>query len=162
MKVLYFDLDGTLVGLESGVLKPQLAGGAFERAARAGGFERLVCVSSAVSLIPAVRARDPETDGHALIWRLCEDAFEDEAWFRRAVAWVEEPERRARHLDLGADWWYLDDRAELYLAREGLDGLLHTAHAVRILAPDPNGDGSDVLEWLGRETRRAEVDAGSP
>ena len=52
MRILYFDISGTLTREGSERAKPQLNDGAFGEAVRAAGFERLVCVSSLVRVVP--------------------------------------------------------------------------------------------------------------
>jgi len=49
LKVLHFDIDGTL--LTESEPKTALAGGAFERAVREAGFDRLACVGNIVTTI---------------------------------------------------------------------------------------------------------------
>ena len=149
-RVLYFDLDGTLIHTGFGDVKPRLANGAFERAVRRAGFERLVCVANAVAIVHALEEMDRDPDGLGMIFQLTLGALADEAWFRSVTTLVTDPRHRARYLDLSADWWWIDDLAERYLALEGMSSVYASHRGGRILAPDPNGDGQDVLDWLER------------
>ena len=58
MRVLYFDIDGTLLTDRGGVPKKQLAGGGFEAAVRSCSFDQLVCVGSVVDVLEATRPAD--------------------------------------------------------------------------------------------------------
>ena len=149
-KTLYFDLDGTLIHLGFGDVKPCLADAAFERAVRAAGFQSLVCVANAVAIVHALEEAGHEVDGIEMILRLSLGALRDEVWFRRVTVLVDDPRHRARFLDRARDWWYLDDLAPRYLGLEGMIDLYEAHRGGRILAPDSNGDGRDVLEWLER------------
>ena len=122
-RTLYFDLDGTLIHMGFGSVKPRLAGAAFERAVRAAGFERLVCVANAVSIVHALEELGREADGVGMIHRLTFGAVSDEAWFRRVTTLVPDPRHRARFIDRTIDWWWVDDLAARYLALEGMDGV---------------------------------------
>ena len=147
-KTLYFDLDGTLIHMGFGAVKPCLAKGGFERAVQAAGFERLVCVANAVAIVHALEEMGKQPDGFEMIFQLCLGAIGDGAWFRRVTTLVAEPRHRARFIDFAADWWWVDDLALRYLTLEGMPGLYAAHRGGRILAPDPNGDGRDVIEWL--------------
>lgn len=158
MKVLYFDLDGTVVNYELGLVKPRLANGGFERAIRAAGFNRLICVGNAMEIIEYHLESGRGTDGHAMIRELCQGAFENERWFKDATTWVREPRRRGKSLDLSLDWWYVDDLAERYLGLEGMEDCFRQHLGGRIFVPDRVGDGSDVIDWLeGVATKGASV-----
>jgi hypothetical protein len=149
-RILYFDLDGTLVHIRTGQLKSSLGGGRFERAVRSARFERLVCVGNAVAIVHALRDQGHEVDGTDMVFRLCSGAFETHDWFCARCALASDPRRRARDIDWRSDWWYVDDLAGRYLAQEGRQDLLTRHRGGRILVPDPAGDGSDLLDWLAR------------
>jgi hypothetical protein len=152
-KTLYFDLDGTIIHMGFGDVKLRLADGAFERAVRQAGFERLLCVANAVAIVHALEEIGQEVDGVEMIFRLALGAIGDLAWFRRVTTLVEDPRHRARFIDLAADWWWIDDSALHYLALEGMTDLFSAHRGGRILAPNPDGDGRDVIEWLERVGR---------
>jgi len=148
VRTLFFDLDGTVVALEEGTVKPRLAGGAFERAIRRAAFDRLVCVGSAVALIAYVEGLKIHADGHQMIFDLCLGAFEDKSWFVSVCSWIAAPKERGSVIDDVGDWWYVDDLAQRYLEQAGKHSLFELHNGGRILVPDANGDGQDVRDWL--------------
>jgi len=168
MRILYFDIDGTLVTPASNQAKAALAEGACEQAVRRAGFTSLVCVGSAVSIAHFLDQshsqghsqgnsqgqsqgklqRKSPNDGAGLIYDLCGGAFQDEAWFRSVLRLVPEPEHRGLAIQLQADWYYLDDLARYYLEKDGLGEVFTRYQGSRILAPAPEGDGRDVMTWL--------------
>jgi hypothetical protein len=147
-RVLYFDLDGTVIHSGFGSVKKALADGVLERAIRSAGFDRLVCVANAVAIVRALEDLGRRVDGLDIILQLTSGAFADEAWFRRVTTLVVDPRRRARYLDFSADWWWVDDLAQRYLTQEGMADRFTRHSGERIFAPDPEGDGQDVLDWL--------------
>jgi hypothetical protein len=154
-RVLYFDIDGTLVRLGNGEPKPALVGGRFEAAVRRAGIEDLVCVGGFVEIVQYVRATNPEFDGVGAFLRLCPDVIRDEAWFRSVVRLVQDPPNRAAEIALDRDWYYADDLAESYLRKASLEHVFTQEQGRRILVPEPDGDGEDLLRWLGTLGARA-------
>jgi hypothetical protein len=146
-KILYFDIDGTLLSPESEP-KPALAGGAFEQAVREAGFARLVCVSNMGKIIQFLGEMGKVSDGLGLAFELCRGTFADETWFRQATTLAMDAEHRAQTVDYSADWWYLDDLAPYFMEKEGRSDLFKANEGKRIFAPDPNGSGKDILGWL--------------
>ena len=149
MKTLYFDIDGTVLLEEEWEVKSALARGAFEAAVRRASFERLVCVGNAVRIAHTVKGMGIPYDALGVLLDICRGAFADEAWFRSATTLVDEPENRVASIDLTSDWWYVDDLASHYFRVAGLEEILETHRGGRVFAPDPMGDGEDVLQWLG-------------
>jgi hypothetical protein len=150
VKTLYFDIDGTLLGLESGRVKPALVGGEFEQKVRGAGFDDLVCVGSVINVIRAVGQLDRNSDGMSILLNLCSGAFSGERWFRDSVRLVDDPEQRVRHIDFSGDWWYVDDLAAHYFGKAGLGDIFEKNLGIRVFVPDPDGDGNDVLGWLNQ------------
>ena len=148
MRTLFFDLDGTVIDLERGTVKPRLAGGAFERAIRCAGFDHLVCVGNAVAILAQLEELKLRLDGHQMILELCSGAFEDRTWFTSVCSWIADPRDRATSITGLDDWWYVDDLAEHYLERAGKRSVFELHKGGRILVPDASGDGQDVLDWL--------------
>ena len=146
-KILYFDIDGTLLFGDSEA-KPCLANGAFERAVRDAGFEQLVCLSNMLEIVYVLRDLGKEPDGLGMVFDLCRGTFADEAWFRRSTIIPQVRGNRVRSIDFSGDWWYVDDLAKRFMEKEGWLDLFRTHVGGRILAPDPDGDGRDVLKWL--------------
>jgi hypothetical protein len=149
VKTLFFDLDGTVIVLDEGTVKPRLAGGAFERAIRNAGFEQLVCVGNAVAIIGHLEGLKMKPDGHQMIFDLCFGAFEDKRWFASVCSWIAEPRDRGRIITGLGDWWYVDDLAREYLEEAGKHSLFELHNGGRILVPDASGDGQEMLDWIG-------------
>lgn len=147
MKILYFDISGTLVD-ERERPKPALADGAFERAVRAAGVERLVCVSSLLSIVEARLMAGHDLDPHDYILSQCGGTFTDPAWFRATVVMATEPRRRVDAIDESLDWYYVDDYAREYLEHAGRYDLVRDEIGRRVLATPANSDGRDVLDWV--------------
>ena len=148
MRTLYFDIDGTLLILDTEEPKSALAQGRFEQAVRLAGFEKLVCIGNFVGVVHTVQRSLPLYDGLGVLFALCAGVFEDEDWFRMQVELVSDPEHRATSVDLTTDWWYLDDLAESYFRSAERCDVFRAEKGHRILVPSPLGDGSDVLHWL--------------
>jgi hypothetical protein len=148
VRKLYFDIDGTILDLESGNLKPVLGGGRLGRAIRDARIGKLICVGNFVEVIRTLWTVNPGYDGLGSIFELCRGAFDDEAWFRAHTALVERPASRAAEVELTEDWWYMDDLAETYFAECGRTSVYLKHLGGRILRPSPTGDGQDVLDWL--------------
>lgn len=149
MRVLYFDLDGTVVTGFGGAAKALLAEGGFERAVRAAGCSRLVCVGNAVAILQSLARMGQDHDEIRTVFRLCQGAFVDEAWLRSVLELIPiDPRRRVEGIDRGLDWLYVDDLAEQYCSDAGAEELFLEQRGGRILGCDPEGDGRDVLAWL--------------
>lgn len=147
-RLLYFDIDGTLVRQTFGEAKRRLANGRFERAVRAAGFDGVVCVSDAVWMAQAL-AKDSGADVHQRLLPYCGGTIQDGTWFRENVELVSDPTRRGEEIDTEVDWYFLDDWAHDYLARA--HGELFARRAERegrVLTCRPDGSGADVLQWL--------------
>jgi hypothetical protein len=150
MRTLYFDIDGTLLRGTCGQPKPALAGGALERALRAAGFERLVCVGNVVHIVRALERASRAVDGLGQVFKVCQGTFEDERWFRAVTTLVDDPEARARAIDTTLDWYWADDLAAQYCALVARDAFFDEHRGGRILAPKPDSDGRELLDWLAR------------
>ena len=148
MRKLYFDIDGTILDVQTAVAKPALLDGKFVRAIREAGIEELVCVGNYAGVLVEVQGLDKNYDALGAILELCNGVFTDEAWFRANTRLICDPENRAAEVDLGGDWWYVDDLAEKYFSEAGREEVFRQQVGRRILAPAPEGDGEDVLDWL--------------
>ncbi len=152
MKILYFDIDGTVLGAETGCVKPALAEGTLERTIRRCGFTRLVCIGGAVKTVRLLEKQGQAPDGRGTVFKLCEGAFQDETWFREHVDLVRDPDRRAEEIERDGDWWYADDMAAFYFKSAGREAELAEHLGKRIYAPEPDDRGCGLLAWL-RATR---------
>ena len=146
IKTLYFDINGTIV--HDYRCKPALSGGAFERAVRRAGFQRLVCMSNIQNTIKLVADLGTQPDGLGIMFDMCWGAFRDANWFRQVTALVPDANHRALYIDVAADWWYVDDLAKEYLEKEGLANVFEGNVGGRILVPSSNSNGDEMLWWL--------------
>jgi len=158
MRTLYFDIDGTLLILNTGEPKPALEGGTLEQVIRATGVDELVCVGNFAGIVRTVWTVKPEYDGLGAIFRLCRGVFRDEAWFRAHTRLVVEPKLRAAEVELKDDWWYMDDQAEKYFEDADRAEIFRMHRGRRILEPAPEGNGDDVLNWMVSIPRSAATD----
>lgn len=148
MRTLYFDIDGTLLVSDHAGPKPCLANGRFEAAVRVARIDCLVCVGNFADVVRLASQIQSSYDALGAVFNICSGVFASETWFRESVILTDDSERRAALIDLGADWWYVDDLAEHYFRTAGRDEAYRREVGRRIMVPSPNGDGSDVLEWL--------------
>ena len=111
MRILYFDINGTLTVGATDRAKTELASGRFEAAVRRAHFQRLVCVSSIVGVVEAYQDANREIDGHQFVFQHCGGAFQDLEWFRSVCVLELGYRERAQAIDDSQDWWYVDDYA---------------------------------------------------
>ena len=148
MRRLYFDVDGTILRMYTTSAKSALAGGMFERAVRGAGFDELVCVGNYVAVALMMQTVMEDFDPLRAVFEVCAGVFVDEEWFRSHARLISDPDQRAAEVDLEDDWWYVDDLAEKYFSDAGRGEVYRQQLGRRILAPTPEGDGRDVLDWL--------------
>ena len=148
MKILYFDIDGTVLLTDTNKAKPCLANGRFEAGIRRAGFSNLVCVGNFARIAHAVKGMGLEYDELGVLFGICGGAFSDEKWFRSVTTLVSDPEQRTTLIDFSGNWWYMDDLANEYFHAGGQVEILSAHLGNRVLIPNPTGDGQDVLEWL--------------
>ena len=108
-----------------------------------------MCVGNAVAIITALQELGKSPDGAEMIFKLCAGAFVDYSWFHRVTSWAPDPRHRAKHICFDDDWWYVDDLARKYFSLEGMEDRLEQDLGRRVLIPDPEGEGDDILVWLG-------------
>jgi hypothetical protein len=76
VRQLYFDIDGTLLGLGTGVPKPALERGVFEAAIRQMQVGLLVCVGHFCHVVEMVKELDPDYDGLGIVFSLCQGVLQ--------------------------------------------------------------------------------------
>ncbi len=150
MRLLYFDIDGTLLLGDTGEPKAALAHGAFEIAIRQKGFDELICTGNYVDVIHSIEEIDPSYEGMSELFRVCAGVFTNEDWFRKITTLVKDSLYRAKEIDLNEDWWYLDDLAEYHFVIAELKEVFESNRGRRIMIPSPTGDGADILDWIER------------
>jgi hypothetical protein len=148
MRSLYFDIDGTLLDINSGKPKTALANGAFEKLVRRSGLDRLVCTGQFIDVIRDAAEFGGSYDGMGALFRVCRGVFLDETWFRDNVLLVQDPTNRAGEVDFTEDWWYVDDMAEYYFGLVRLNSTFAKHVGRRILVPSSDGDGEDITNWF--------------
>ena len=145
-RVLYFDIDGTLLDNEDRP-KSALLGGRLQHTLMHAGFTKFVCVSGWSDLFasPVLRL-SPEERKRAICKMLKEmldgDFLEDQ--LRLAV----ETDNRCRSIDVNQDFYYIDDWADEYTIKQFGENFYNAHYGKRILRVDPYGDGTDILDWL--------------
>ena len=150
MKTLYFDIDGTVLPIDKDEAKTFLRNGALEKSIRRAGFERLVCVGNIGIVANAIVELGVDYDAIEVVFRLCDSAFEDKEWFQDVTRMVDDPENRASLIDYESGWWYVDDLAEHYLEKANRLGVLQDPVCDRVFIPNPKGNGTGIIEWLGK------------
>ena len=147
-RVLYFDIDGTLLDYEDRP-KTALLGGRLQRALIQAGFTKLVCVSGWSDLFAsAVLKLSPEQTRQA-VCKLLSDLL-DPDFLKDRLGLIQDTDNRCRAIDVNSDFYYIDDCADEYITKE-FGAEYYKAHCPqRILQVDPYADGSDILEWLQR------------
>jgi hypothetical protein len=148
MKTLYFDLSGCVLVKGYKNVKPYLANGAFEKAIREVGFEKLICYGRFAEMAHMVSEVSDEYDPLGMLYRMCQGAFNDEPWFRAVTTVIADSKNSTSTIDLAGDWWVLDSLVEEFFLGPDQEGLLETHRGGRIFIPGPLGDGRDVIEWL--------------
>jgi hypothetical protein len=145
-RVLYFDIDGTLLDYEDRP-KTALLGGRLQRALIQAGFTKFVCVSGWSDLFAsAVLNLSPEQRKQA-VCKLLSDLLEPD-FFKDRLDLIHDTDNRCHAIDVNEDFYYIDDWADEYATKE-FGGEYYKAHCPRrILRVDPYADGSDILEWL--------------
>ncbi len=153
-RILYFDIDGTLVREPFGAAKPALGLGRFGDLARAAGFDRLVCVSDAVSIGRLIASQRPGEDVMDTVLHLAGGTLRDGAWFRTRVHPVDDPQFRGRAIDTTQDWYYVDDWAAMHLEEAHPTSWLYHLRQGRVLQCNAAGSGEDIVAWLRRIAER--------
>jgi len=153
-RILYFDVDGTLLVQSTSEPKPSLAAGRFESAVRSAKFDALVCVGNFVAIAHTMHESDAQYDRLGAIFALSQGVFRDETWFRAVTRLAQDPKHRALEIDLASDWWYVDDCAREFMTFAGLADVYAQESGQRICVPAPDGDGADVMAWLERVAAR--------
>jgi hypothetical protein len=150
-RIFYWDIDGCILNYAPETVKPRLADGQLQRLLERKGFARLVCVSGWTSLVleaPFPWRALSEFEQKESIRQYVQEAFPDRDLFHARVVLASDNDHRGQHIDLQADWFYVDDWArEFFVAAHG-ESEYEKYTGTRILMCDPNSDGSDIVAWL--------------
>ena len=161
-RVLYWDIDGTILNYVPEETKPLLAGGTFQQLLDRKGFDQLICVSGWTSLVldcSSVRGVLSDFEQKEAIREYVQEAFPDCESFHAKVILAADNDDRGRNIDLRLDWWYVDDWAQEFFEKEHGRELYACFAGRRILMCDPNSDGSDIVEWIEGIPNRKREDA---
>ena len=162
-RVLYFDIDGVILSYDD-TPKRAIVGGHLEASLKRLGFTHLVCASGWAQLVRMARPYGTADDHKWRIWyRTAGDrpngdawdldagehpVFPDKEWFFTKLELVMDPDHRCQEIDLGTDWYYVDDLADRYFTDSHGQAAFTKELGHRICMPDRYSDGADVLKWL--------------
>ncbi|MSV36253.1 MAG: hypothetical protein EXQ47_11755 [Bryobacterales bacterium] len=138
MRVLYFDIDGTLLDSYDQPKSALVACG-FHALLVSRRFERLVCVSGWADIVQAAACRVPLEHRGESIHRMIAELFPDREWFLSHLELGTDTDHRGRLIDPSVDWYYVDDNAdEFFTAAFGAEA--YTAElGGRICCPHHSG-----------------------
>ena len=147
-KLLYFDIDKTILDGSTKAVKKNLQNGQLEIKIREIKFDKIFCVGDVNNIFNGLEEMGQHVDSVEIIYTLCFDAFVDFEWFMNNVYCTKDPEKRIKQIQFTEDWWYMDSLAEKYLKKSGKNEILNKQEGKRILIPRPEGDGQDILNWF--------------
>jgi len=145
-RVLYFDIDGTLLDYEDRP-KPALLGGRLQRALMNAGFTKFVCVSGWSDLFTTPVLRLSPEDTKRAICKMLKEMLDTDFLADRLRLAVE-TDNRCCSIDVDEDFYYIDDWADEYAIKQFGENFYNAPYGKRILRVDPYGDGTDILDWL--------------
>ena len=144
VKVLYFEIDGTLLDDEDNP-KSALAKSQFEAALKAANFEFLACVSTWVDILAAPNLQFSLEQRKEAVYQKLAPLFSDKAWFMSKIMLLPDTNNRGKYIDLNADWYYVDVCADTFFEKAHGAELYQEHLNNRILLCDHRGDGSDIF-----------------
>jgi hypothetical protein len=147
-KLLYFDIDGTILDGTTKAVKRNLQNGKLEIKIREANFDKIFCLGNVNEVFNGLEEMGQHVDTVEIVYTLCFDAFTDFEWFMNNACCIKDPERRIEQIQLDEDWWYMDVLAEKYLKKSGTKKSLEQHHGNRIFIPDSQGDGQDIINWI--------------
>ena len=158
-RILYWDIDGTIIDQSiDEAVKPALADGELQSRIEAAGFDRTVCISGRATMArdalfrpyEIAKGMSPEQERLCLrsVWEIVRDAFPSFERFSQLTRLRYENDNRGEAIDLTADWYYVDDLADHFFVNAYGTSSFEEHLGARILMCDPEGDGSDIIDWL--------------
>jgi hypothetical protein len=147
-KLLYFDIDGTILDGSTKAVKSKLQNGQLELKIREANFSKIYCVGNVNDIFNGLEEMGQHVDSVEIIYTLCFDAFVDFDWFMNNVYCTKDPNQRINEIQFKEDWWYMDVFAERYLSKCDAKSTLKEHRGNRILIPESQGDGQDIINWF--------------
>ena len=153
-RVLYFDIEGTLLDDDDDTAKKALTNGQLETALKSCAFDYYACVSGHSDMIHQSHQYGQIPSKNAqkeVIWHLLKDIFPDKENFIAKLILIYNSDRRAEYINPDSDWYYVDDWADKFYS-DAFDRLTYQEmeNNKRIFLTDPNGDAADILQWLAQ------------
>jgi len=147
-KLLYFDIDGTILDGSTKAVKSNLQNGQLELKIRENHFDKIYCIGNVNDIFKGLEKMGQHIDSVEIIYTLCFDAFTDFNWFMNNVCCTQNPDLRIKQIQFMQDWWYMDVLAKRYFNSGETKKTLKEHLGTRILIPEPNGDGKDIINWF--------------
>lgn len=147
-KLLYFDIDGTILDGSTKAVKENLKNGQLEIKIKKCHFDKIFCVGSVNDIFKDLENMGQHVDNTEIVYTLCFDAFTDYDWFVSSIHCLKDSDQQIYPIEFDGDWWYMDCRADNLLKKIGKYGIFTQQVGKRILIPNPTGDGQDIISWL--------------
>jgi len=147
-KILYFDIDGTILDKSTKAVKKNLQNGQLELRIRNTNFDKIICVGNINDIFKGLQNMGQHVDTVEIMYTLCFDAFTDFDWFTNTVHCSKNENQRIKQIDFSGDWWYMDHSAEKHFRSVGKSEILKKQKGNRILIPNPVGNGQDIISWI--------------
>ena len=147
-KLLYFDINGTILDSSTKAVKKNLQNGQLELKIRKANFDKIFCIGNVNDIFNGLEEMGQHVDSVEIVYTLCFDAFIDFDWFLKNVCCTKSPDQRIKQIQFKEDWWYMDVLAERYFNRGETKETLIQHRGTRILIPKPDGDGKDIINWF--------------
>ena len=147
-KTLYFDIHGTILDASTKAVKKNLQNGQLELKIRKLNFDNIFCLGDINEIFKGLDDMGQHVESVEILYTLCFDAFTDFSWFVKSINCLKTPEKQFKQLDFKQDWWYMDDQAPSLLRKFGKGEILKQDCGNRILIPNPESDGHEIISWL--------------
>jgi len=147
-KLLYFDIDGTVLNSASKAVKSNLQNGKLELKIREAHFDKIYCMGNVNDIFNGLEEMGQHVDNVEIVYTLCFDAFTDFDWFINHVCCMKNPDQKMNQIQYNEDWWYMDVSAKKFLKNGDSGPDLKQHLGTRILVPKAQGDGEDIITWI--------------
>ena len=147
-KLLYFDIDGTILDGTTKAVKKSLQNGQLEITIREANFDKIFCVGNVNEIFKGLEEMGQHVDNIEIVYTLCFDAFTDFEWFMNNACCTKNPDRRIEQIQYNEDWWYMDVFAEKYVNKSEIRKTIEQHRDKRIFVPNAQGDGQDIINWI--------------